>query len=141
MRRRCSCHSISAVTTGPASVWACPSPARASSRTWELSASATCLARAACLKFVSRGSGPSSRQSRLLAAHSMTDEQRRVAWLLAEHAALSCESAVVSLGPRTQDPGLATLLMDAAYLRRVADDLYQDIALRISAGTLTRKLH
>jgi hypothetical protein len=31
--------------------------------------------------------------------------------------------------------------MDAANLRRVADDLYQDIALRISAGTLTRKLH
>jgi len=71
----------------------------------------------------------------------MTDEQRQVAWLLAEHAALSSESEVVALGPGTQDPGLATLLIDAANLRRIADDLYQEIAQRVSSGTVTTQLH
>lgn len=71
----------------------------------------------------------------------MTDEQRQVAWLTAEHAALSSEVAVVALGPATQDPGLATLLTDAANLRRIADDLYQDIAQRVASGCVTRQLH
>jgi hypothetical protein len=71
----------------------------------------------------------------------LTDEQRQLAWLTAEHAALSCESAVVALGPATQDPGVATLLIDAANLRRIADDLYQEIAQRVSAGTVGRQLH
>ena len=71
----------------------------------------------------------------------MTDEQKQVAWLIAEHAALSSESAVVALGPASQDPGLATLLIDAANLRRLADGLYQEIVQRVSAGTMTRQLH
>lgn len=73
--------------------------------------------------------------------YPMTDEQRQLAWLTAEHAALISESEVVALGPATQDPGLALLLMEAAKLRRIADDLYQQIAQRISSGTTNRELH
>jgi hypothetical protein len=71
----------------------------------------------------------------------MTDEQRRIAWLMAEHAALSSESEVVGLAAATQEPKLATLLVDAATLRRAADDLYQEIVGRISTCAARRQLH
>lgn len=72
----------------------------------------------------------------------MTDDDRYAAWLLAEHAALAGETAVVSLGPASQDPSLAALLMAAADLRRTADQLFQDIAQRVGAGIpALRHLH
>ena len=67
----------------------------------------------------------------------MTDESRQKVWLMAEHAALSCETAVVALGPASHDQELAALLVNAAILRKAADDLFQSIAHRVSAGDPT----
>jgi hypothetical protein len=64
----------------------------------------------------------------------MTDELRQKFWLLAEHAALSGEAAVVALGPASQDEQLSELLVNAAILRKTADDLFQALAQRVSAG-------
>jgi hypothetical protein len=64
----------------------------------------------------------------------MTDQSRQKVWLMAEHAALRCETAVVALGPASQDQELAALLVNAAILRKTADDLFQSIAQRVSAG-------
>jgi hypothetical protein len=63
----------------------------------------------------------------------MADESTRI-WLMAEHAALSVETAVVALGPASQDQDLAELLVSAAILRKTADDLFQSIAQRVAAG-------
>jgi hypothetical protein len=72
----------------------------------------------------------------------MTDEARQKVWLMAEHAALSCETAVVLLGPASHDQDLAALLVNAAVLRKTADDLFQSIAQRVSAGAPTSpRLH
>jgi hypothetical protein len=53
----------------------------------------------------------------------MADESTRI-WLMAEHAALSVETAVVALGPASQDQDVAELLVSAAILRKTADDLF-----------------
>lgn len=72
----------------------------------------------------------------------MTHDDQYAAWLMAEHAALRGETAVVSLGPATQDPALPALLMAAAELRRAADCLFQEIAQRVGTGTPSlRYLH
>jgi hypothetical protein len=63
----------------------------------------------------------------------MTDESRQKLWLMAEHAALSSETAVVALGPASQDQELAAMIATAAILRKTADDLFQSIAQRVSA--------
>jgi len=62
------------------------------------------------------------------------DEARQRVWLMAEHAALSSETTVVALGPASQDEELAALLVNAAILRKIADDLFQTLVQRISAS-------